>query len=211
MGFSINKNGVVKAGAFQELYVLPDDHSKWLRVFYHNNKGGAVLFNSVAEVKHCNDANKFSRLDVLDQLKGSDGKYEFLLRYPVDSLGYNRWKQNDNPCNIKTAETSSGAPVPGYTAIHIDWNSKFWGGLEREFSDANKSNAASFLCGSTGHSHWYYAIGAFEKYGVGIPGWDDSITSNIVELYVRYDTLAAPFDACFANSSELIASDIIEI
>lgn len=210
MEIAIKQNGVLKAGAFQELYVLPDDHSKWLRVFYHNNKSGIVLFKSVAEARHCSNVDKFSRLDMLDQLRDSDGKYEFLLRYPIDSTGYNRWKQNDNPCNLKTAESEAGAPVPEYTAIHIDWDSNHWGGLEREWDDANKAGSASYLCGSTGHNNWFYAIGSFEKFQSGIPKWSDNTTS-IVELYVRYDTLAAPFNVRFSNSNELIASDIIEI
>lgn len=209
MGFSINKNGVMKAGAFQELYVLPDDHSKWLCIFYHNNKSGTVLFKSVAEARHCSEVDKFSRLDMLDQLRGTDGKYEFLLRYPIDSSDYNRWKQNDNPCSIKTAESAAGAAVPGYSAIHIDWNASYWGGLEREWADANKAGTASYLCGSTGHSDWFYAIGAFEKLQSGIPKWSDSTTS-IVELYVRYDTLANSFKARMENSGLIITSEFIE-
>lgn len=210
MGFSINKNGVMKAGAFQELYVLPDDHSKWLCVFYHDCKGGTVLFKDANEAMYCFKENKYSRLKWLNGLKGADGKYEFLLRYPLDSEGYNRWKQTDNPCStFETKTDNANMKMPGYEAIHIDWTANRWGGLNL---NSSKNDGDCLIDGSVGTSIWYYAIGSWTKYNTGIPGPGSPFDAvDIVELYVRYDTLTSSFRARLDKDGELIASDIIEI
>lgn len=210
MGFSINKNGVLKAGAFQEFYVLPDDHSKWLCVFYHDCKGGTVLFKDANEAMYCSQDNKYSRLKWLNALTNTDGKYEFLLRYPLNSTDYNRWKQDSNPCTTYTANTdNTNIKMTGYEGIHIAWTAHRWGGLGL---NRPKEDGDCFLDGSVGTDEWYYAIGSWEKYNTGIPGPGSPFDSvDVVELYVRYDTLAVPFNVRFANSNELIASDIIEI
>lgn len=169
------------------------DKSVWARVFYHNCKEGATLFTTLAEIKSTQTADKYSRLGVLGNYKRSDGKYEFLLRYPnMSATQYNRWKQTNNPMEEFVTETSAGdGKAAGYTAVHIDWTGKYWGGLTRQLSNADTFPSNNcYLSGSVGHNNWFYAIGATTKWGEGIPAYtNDSIDCNwgSVELWVRID------------------------
>ena len=160
------------------------DGSLWARIFYHNVKDSTVLFSSVSEARNTQTADKYSRLYLLDDdtYKGSDGKFEFMLCYPNDTTQYNRWKQTNNPCSIYTGG-GAGTFVPGYEAIHIDWDGSSWGGLERNSSDASSIQYA-YLDGSVGFGNWWYAIAPIEVYEYGMPG-PSVTTSSIAEVWVR--------------------------
>lgn len=160
------------------------DGSLWARVFYHNCKEGADLFTSLAQIKSVNTDTKYSKLDSLSNYKFSDGKYEFLLRYPNQSSSqYNRWKQTSNPCDEYVTTTTAGTgTATGYTAVHIDWTGNYWGGLTRQSSDTT-AYSPCYLSGSVGHGNWFYAIGAASTHGDGIPSY--SSTWGSVELWVR--------------------------
>lgn len=169
------------------------DGSTWARIFYHNNKIGTVLFSSINECKNAQTVDKYSRLYLLEDntYKGSDGKFEFMLCYPIDAPGkYNRWKQTNAPQNEFNIATTSGTKAAGYQAIHIDWTSNYFGGLERFQSDAS-SLGSTWLDGSVGHGNWYYAIGVSTIYQRGIPSATDvgnnGATADVVELWVRID------------------------
>lgn len=191
----MRKSGVFSAEEFSErgplgdmkIQILPDN-SVWARVFYHKNTGGTVLFDSAAEAKSASTANKYSCLHMLDSLKGADGKYEFLLAFPTDFPGkYNRWKQNNNPCNEFITNGDGSATAAGYTAVSITWTGNYWGGLTRQNSNAD-TKSGCYLSGSTGHSNWFYAIGAYEKWDAAMPGPNSTAVSE-TELWVRVDTL----------------------
>jgi hypothetical protein len=85
------------------------------------------------------------------------------------------------------ATTSDGAGVAaGYTAVHIDWTSSYWGGLTRQ-SSSETTLSNTYLSGSVGHGNWFYAVGAASKYDGGIPGPSSGVQET--ELWVRIDTL----------------------
>ena len=166
------------------------DGSVWARIFYHYNDQGTVLFTSLAECKNTQQTNKYSRLYLLedDTFKRS-GKFEFMLTYPNNSAGYNRWKQTNAPQNEFITETTAGTgTATGYEAVHIDWSTNYWGGLTRQAEDVTSYNPC-YLSGSVGHANWYYAIGASVTHGDGIPTATDinGSTSSCVELWVRID------------------------
>lgn len=159
--------------------------ARWARIFYHNNKKGTVLFTSLAECKNTQTADKYSRLGLLDSgdTYKINGKYEFLLQYPIDDPShYNRWKQTNAPQNEYNAQTSSGTQVAGYEAVHIDWTSNYWGGLERSAQDAT-ALGSTWIDGSVGHGNWFYAIGSKNTRGRGIPSYNS--TADVVELWIR--------------------------
>jgi hypothetical protein len=177
------------------VYDMPIKHmsdgSSWARIFYHNNKNGSVLFTSLAECKNTQSADKYSRMYLLEDntYKGSDGKFEFMLTYPINAPGkYNRWKQTNAPQNEYNSSTSSGVKVAGYSAIHTDFASNYFGGLERN-SSSTSSFSPCWLDGSCGHGNWFYAIGTSEMYGRGIPSASDigDSTADVVEIWVRID------------------------
>ena len=182
---TVKKNGVVQLKRFSNTGILDNmeikyfENAIWAKVFEHNNRSGTVLFTTVAEVKNSSTADKYSRLNLLDNFKASDGKYEFLLQYPDnDTTKYNRWKQTNNPLNEFVEQTSAGTgTATGYEAVHIDWNVNYWGGLTRQNSDAS-SLSPTYLSGSVGHSNWYYAIGCVSVWSGGIPGPNFAVTAR---------------------------------
>jgi len=162
------------------------DGARWARIFYHNNKKGTVLFTSLAECKNTQTADKYSRLGLLDSgdTYKINGKYEFLLQYPLDDPShYNRWKQTYAPQNEFVTETSAGTgTATGYEAVHIDWTQSYWGGLTRQKSDTTLYSP-TWLSGSVGHGNWFYAIGAASTHQRGIPSYNS--TADVVELWIR--------------------------
>lgn len=188
-GTEINQSGIFKSEIFDEgkIMYLPDG-SSWLRVFYHNNHSGSVLFESAAEAQFASKADKYSRLCFLENFRGVDGKFEFLLTYPGIS-GYNRWKQTSNPCTEYLGTSNGALNATGYEAISISWSGMYWGGLTQQNS-LPATKASCFISGSVGHSNWYYAIGSYEAWGGAIPGCDQNTGVQEVELWVRADTLS---------------------
>lgn len=211
----IYKSGVWTEKTFHELRTL-NDGSVWLKIFYHNNLGGTVLFSTVDEAKHTNTENKYSLLYLLSNAdyKGNDGKFEFMLCYPDDTTKYNRWKQINNPCDEYVATTSTGEGVAeGYEAIHIDDSGHYWGGLTRQ-NNSTTSISSTYLSGSVGHSNWHFAIGASSKYETGIPGGSGFGTKSfdtIVELWLRIDNTAQFTTKAWVSSDEVIGNEFIEI
>lgn len=159
--------------------------ARWARIFYHNNKKGTVLFTSLTECKNTQTADKYSRLGLLDSgdTYKINGKYEFLLEYPLDDpTHYNRWRQTNAPQNEFITRSETGGQVTGYEAVHIDWTSNYWGGLERN-NTSTTSYSPTWLDASTGHGNWFYAIGASSTHGRGIPSYNS--TADVVELWIR--------------------------
>lgn len=175
---------------------MDNDGGRWARVFYHNCKSGTVLFsrdNSFAEAKETNTnapttSDKYSILSKLESFRpNTNSSFEFRLKYPTDTNGSNIWKQTSDPTHQK---------VTGYKSIKIDWTSNYWGGLEWT------NGSTTLINGSVNHGNWYYAIGAANKHGDGIPSCtnvnNNGTTTNDVELWVRI------------NNYDLFADNLIE-
>ena len=178
--------------------------ARWARIFYHNNRNGSVLFTSLAECKNTQTTDKYSRLGILDSgdTYKINGKYEFLLQYPIDDPGrYNRWKQTNAPQNEFVARSETGGQVTGYEAVHIDWTDNYWGGLERS-DTSTTSYSPTWLDGSVGHDSWFYAIGSSSAYSHGIPSCNS--TASVVELWIRIpDGAVTTVDMGTATSAEV--------
>ena len=204
----------------RDLYDMPikvlSDNSIWARIFYQNVKEGTVLFSTVAEVTNTQTADKYSRLNLLtgDTYK-INGKYEFMLCYPNESgTTYNRWKQTNAPQDEFVTTTSAGDGVAtGYEAVHIDWNTNYWGGLTRQNSDASAVPTNTYLSGSVGHSNWYYAVASFSTYNRGIPATNALIESTYggVELWIRVGMLSsAPSSRNMGTSTSTTITGLAE-
>ena len=160
-----------------------ENGASWARVFYHNNRGGSTLFANETEAKSVDVSYKYSALGTLDNYKDTTGNWEFMLQYPEIKGKYNRWKQTGNPTTTTVANGTGSETAPGYSAVHIDWNYDYWGGL-------TKSTAVeTFLNGSVGKGTWFYAIGAYKGWYGGIPGPNDTAVFQGTELWARVDTL----------------------
>lgn len=167
----------------------------WLPVFHHDTNGNTVWFTDEAEALHCNTEYKYSILDQLEEFRGSDGKFEFLLEYPQDLPGqHNRWKQTDNPATTQEQSNSTSSPANGYEAIHVDWTSNGWGGLLKSNIDTYNNKICTFIDGSTNHNSWYYAIGCYNNSNLSTSTWNNKLPGvsgsagvKEVNLYVRVD------------------------
>ena len=175
---NINKKGILYTEEINELdfssmKTKEEFGAKWVRLFYHNNKSGTVLFSSnKKEFLKCNTEDKVSDLWAMEMFRGVDGKFEFLLQYDGTS-SYNRWKQSSN----FTKEN-----IKGYEAVQVSWTGNYWGGLEPSTSNA------SWVDGSVNHANWFYAIGTKNKYQDGMPHYSGS-TASWVEVWVRCDDM----------------------
>lgn len=179
--------------------------AQWLEVFYHNNHSGTVLFADREEAMHTiRNKDKYSILDCLEQYRGKDNKFEFLLEYPTENPNqYNRWKQTSNPLETKDTRNDVGwddsSIVEGCEPIHLDWLTRGnkWCGLI-------SSIAEQCLIDGTIGTNWHFAIGANTSYllngFIGIPGprlkkdntnmpAQNYIIQNDVHLYVRIDNI----------------------
>lgn len=217
---TINKARIQKTGTFfaqdyselsynsdMKIQVL-DDGSAWARVFYHDNQGGSQLFTSYAEIMNTDSTYKYSKLNALSNFIGKDNKYEFMLTYPTDLPNqYNRWKQTNLPQDTWMGTEDGTLVVTGYEAIHIDWDTRYWGGLGRQNQGA-QTISSTFINGSIGHSNWFYAIGATSPHDGGIPGPNQGIQQ--VELWVRLDTLKKKKNFSIIEESYILSSRIQE-
>lgn len=176
------------------------DGSVWARVYYHDSKGGTVLWSSASEAKNTQTTDKYSRLGELGNsaFKNSANKLELMLTYPTNSAsGYNRWKQTNNPCDVFT-NTGQGTFVPGYEAVHIDWSGSSWGGLERCNSSASDITYA-YIDGSVGFSNWWFAVAPSEKYEGGFPG-PSEIVYRQCEIWARIPSATGQSVSATANT-----------
>lgn len=211
------KNGAITSNNFSTNGLLEDMEQKyfegaqWAKVFEHNNKSGTILFTSLAEIKHSETSDKYSRLYLLDSITGKNNNYEFLLQYPDYNISqYNRWKQTNNPLNeFVTTTTNGDGKAAGYEAVHIDWNTNYWGGLTRQNSDAS-SIASTYLSGSVGHTNWFFAIGCVSAWNGGIPGPNVAIIGR-AQLWVRIDNLVDETKVQITKNKCITASDFHEI
>ena len=177
--------------------IIEKDGAIWAEVFYHNTNNNSVWFKDAQEALHTNSQYKFSVLDHLEEFRGENGKFEFLLEYPVEFPGeYNRWKQTDNPIKIEDDRTDvdyvNNLYVNGYEPIHIDWQDNRWSGLIK-----NNNTNDSLLDGTIG-KNWFYAVGDYRAWvngdgSTGIPGpYLDNASgaaTTEVRLYCRIDNL----------------------
>ena len=150
------------------------DNATWVKVFSHQPASGTVLFANSAEALCCNTTGKYSILNRLEEFRGSDNSFEFMLEYNNSTTAYNRWKQTSNP-------TTTTESVTGYQAISISWTGDLWGGL------ALSNSGSTFIDGSINHAYWWYAIGSYLKYDSAIPGYNDNSNISSVDLWVKIE------------------------
>ena len=166
---------------------------KWIKVFQHNSTNREFWTNST-EVLYKNpdnpNADLFSILSILDNYKGSDGRFRFKLCYPeltwgVDGKKCNEWYQTSNPA---TDTTITGFEKIGNLAFTKNSYLGPWAGLGKQ---SPSSPDAAFIDDAPTEYYWYSAIGAYIAWGSEntIPGprKDPPFTYSVVhkvELYV---------------------------
>ena len=171
---SVTKKGILDTQEIIELdcssmKIKNELGATWVRLFYHNNRNGTVLFsNNKQEFLKCRTQDKISDLWAMEMFRNKEGKFEFLLQYQSGGSSYNRWKQSSN----FTRDT-----ISGYEEVQISWKDNYWNGLA-------PSTSSTWVDGSPNDGTWFYAIGSKSSYVGGIPKWAGSET-GWVEIWVR--------------------------
>lgn len=180
------------SGASEDmLFKTLDDGSIWARIFHHDLSISNTYFSSVDkdEVTYCIDTvhGKYSRLYLIQELKSSDGYYEYMLTYPkISTTKYNRWKQTMNPFNVTSTIANQTAAYMGYSAVHLDWTTEWGYGLRL------RGLGVTYMDCNAGRNVWYGAIGQMVRWTAddtsAIPAVTSSSTTE-TELWARVDNL----------------------
>lgn len=132
-------------------------HGKtWARVLYQDISSNTNYFTT-SNMGNVDQTGLYSCLSRLEDFRGKDGKFEFMLEYP-DSVYYsgtpNIWKQTSNPyTEQKTNGGTSGANATGFEAISYPMSSSgYGGGLEY-------NGGSCVLDGAVNHGNWWLCVG----------------------------------------------------
>lgn len=198
---SINESqkvGIDKKGNYsspnivENQYIYTEDGAKFLKIFLHDVRNSTELFpadpHEVVTSYITDSINRFSRLKDIPQFISTEGKYEFLLRYPECSeILYNRWRQTANPLTTLSFERQTAESM-GYEPVEIAWSSAWKYGMG--FRKANTPNIyygpESYLDCQAGDPNWYGGIGQNTLWNGGFPAPDGN-AYKCVELYIRVD------------------------
>ena len=152
-----------------------NDGSTWVKLMHHNNPA-ANLFTT-SNCKNNEAENLYSKLYLIEtdaNFKSTDGYYEYLVKEKATSASTEttiRMKQTSNPA---TTSTITGVVIvdagTAPTARLI--------GLKHNGSSAYMHNGSS----------WWCAVGAWNRYNGGIPGFLDTVTSGYLDFYMRIDS-----------------------
>lgn len=201
---NFKKDGTVNFGSISNAQQTHDmklkvlsDGSTWARIFWHDVSFEKSWFNrSAGEHYKCLDKNnRFSRMDIVDKFKTSNGVYEFMLTYPsLSNSLYNRWTQTSSP---------EATTVTGYMPVTIAWSAHSAG--------IRKNGATSYWNCDSG-STWYAPIGQSSTWTTTqyIPAADGSSQTS-TELWVRIDNLTSWQDQCSIFDGMILSPNFIEI
>lgn len=142
-----NYNGIATKSAYGKT---------WARVLYQDISNNTNYFTT-ATMGSVDQEGLYSCLNRLEDFRGEDGKFEFMLEYP-DSVYYsgtpNIWKQSSNPyTQQKTNGNNTGADATGFEAISYPMaSSSYGGGLEY-------NGGSCVLDGAVNHGNWWLCVG----------------------------------------------------
>ena len=179
-----------------------EDGKTWARILYQDTTNNTNYFTT-DDMYDCNQAGKFSYLSHLEEFRGSDGKFTFMLQYPDCALSgqKNVWKQSSNP--LSQYNNGTGNDAAGFEPIHMDWTNHTRGygnGLEL-------NGSLCVLDGCVNSGDWWLAVGLINgPYTGGVasppansyaPGpWPDGAHigygASKVELWVCVENVYTP-------------------
>ena len=186
------KNGIIGGVVYSspltyemELKTLSDG-STWARILHHNNKSGTYFFTK-DNADNIQTENLYSRMNLLENFRNKDGGFEFLVLQPEFGDKKYRWKQSNNPTNTTTCTDY----------VNIE-NGE--GGLV--------SNPCTLCAVSTSGNNWWCAVGSWNSFNSGVPGFGKCTVKESLDFYVRIDNVQ--FTSCKIYSDKVECSEIIE-
>ena len=161
---------------------------QWLLIFHHNITG-KNLFADEYEAVNCSADGRYSILAYVNDSMKIDDKFEFLLQYDFTPK-YNMWTQANNP--MLEREEKGKNQVDDFNIIHIDYNSRNFGGLALN-TIPQHGCINSYIVGDLGTATWFYAIGQYANGCDKDFEWEKYIAGNgnnqAVWLYIRISPL----------------------
>jgi len=186
----VNKTGVVKAKKLseaivsfydKETYVEPDG-SVWIHLFHHNNPT-SYKFNSTDPFteKVYLDDNRWFDMSVCNYVN----KWEIMVKQKSTSSSNEfkcRWIQNANPMTATYDQVKPTSVTRITTDGYYNYTSR--GG----FHVLNSS--AYMVQTDSANGDWWGALGAWNAYNGGIPGFAGEVCSTgYMDVYIRIDNL----------------------
>ena len=207
MGSSLNKTGIIKSNEFSDfaqniydrtIYIEPDN-STWMRIAHHNNPAAALFSSGNSfDTRVYLDSNRWFMVSLCDQIKS--GKWELMVKQKTTSDAAEtkwRWIQSTNPMagsynDVKAANVTKNSSS-GYSVSDVA------GGIY-------KFNSNTYLViANASNGNWYGAIGAWNAYNGGIPGYPNTtVTTGYMDLYLRVDSIIASIGNIFVKGNEII-------
>ena len=174
----IDAKGNKTVNFISEIVTL-EDGSYWIQVQHHNNKGGANLFSNSDDF-----ANKFvwhnsecwCAFNLIKSMGLYNGKYEFMALDGSDpTLKIKRWTQTINPFTATYNDVKPGSNNVKYIV----------GGTGNNGGMYLFNSETYFVVTNYTNGNWYGAFGCWKAHYGGIPGFDNAVTTSILDLYVR--------------------------
>lgn len=178
---NFEKSGVINCKDFVEYHKEADD-SLWYQVAHHY-KTNSKLFSSTDDFTNgvYLDEDRWVHMNICNELT----TWEFLyVQYATNTstpVKY-RWKQTVNPFTATYSDVQPGNVTNITTTGYINGG---MGGLYKL-----NSNTA-FCIANNINGNWFGAIGAWNHYGAGIPGYPSTSIAGGYDLYVRIDNTKA--------------------
>lgn len=187
---SITKQGIITSTEFTEfisntydtnVYIEPDG-SAWIRIIHHNNPTNAKFASTDTFTSQVyKDADRWFNGALCNYLSGS---WELLLKQMSATGGTEvkyRWIQTVNPMTA-TFDQTKAANVTKITTSGYG-NKSAYGGVYY-----NNGSNSWLVCNNSTSGNWFGALGCWNAYNGGIPGYDATITTGYMDLYLRIDS-----------------------
>ena len=189
---SITKQGIVTASYLTEFiantfdtntYVEPAG-SAWIRIFHHNNPANAIFASTDTFTSQVyKDANRWFNVSLCNLLSDS---WELMVKQKTTSSATEtkyRWIQNYNPMTATYNQT---------TLANVSINTSTGYSTVANYGGIYYKNGSTYICVNNAvSSNWMGAIGAWNTWNSGIPGWGTTaVTSGYLDLYLRIDAKA---------------------
>lgn len=172
---SFYKNGRVTTNYLSNDYPIMDmeikileDNSIWARILHHNNRSGTVMFTS-SNVMNIQTEDLYSRLYLLENFRDNDNNFEFLVIQPEFGETYYRWKQLNNPTTNNVLENYVNISNTTVGLAHTNNNTLM-----------SKADSAS---------DWWLAVGCYNSYQNGVPGFGNKVVKESLDFYVRINDI----------------------
>lgn len=190
---SISKQGIWKENSFSEtllsqydtkFYTEPDG-SVWIRIFHHGNPASVKFASTDTYTTSVyKDENRWFNCSLCYLISGTwELMYKEAFTSSSEEMKF-RWTQKTNPMEGTYEDVSP-------TSANIVRNTSSGYSTTTAAGGIYKLNSSCYLCiTNSSKGNWFGAIGAWNVWNNGIPGYpglSTAVTTGYIDLYLRVD------------------------